>query len=86
MKHCFLRYPEESEVSLGERRGCYETPSAEVPPKQVICEDIAGLSKRQSNPALMHDPDPTKHPDSDNQNRCKRCKRVRNTPSGEDCK
>ena len=71
VSHMFLRYPEESATTLGDRRGCFEPPSAKNPPSNVVCHDILPINRQKivTNPALMRDPDPTKHPDSDNQNR-----------------
>ena len=65
--HSFARYPTESELAFGERRGCFEKPSDEVPPRSGIsCPDITPIELQSGvvNREAMLNPSHLVHPDT----------------------
>ena len=60
------RYPVEAELAFGEKRGCFQMPKEEIPPKALIsCPDIVPiqLDEREPNKDAMRNPSILVHPD-----------------------
>ena len=73
VSNSFIRYPLESQVSLGsERRGCFEPPSqTEEPNSNIDCPELVSIQSpdnitRYTN---MNDDSQLVHPDSSNMDR-----------------
>ena len=70
--NCFQRYPTESELAFGEKRGCFEKPSDDVAPTRGIsCPDIipTELQSGPTNRAAMENPSNLVHPDTSSSQR-----------------
>ena len=65
--HSFLKYPEESQLSLGlDRRGCFEPPSETTPPnRDVNCPDILPIEDKDNTTdyTALDDDSQIVHPD-----------------------
>ena len=65
--HSFLKYPLESQISLGvDRRGCFEKPSETEPPnRDIICRDILPIEHPDNitDEKSMEDESQLLHPD-----------------------
>ena len=71
-RHSFLRYPEQSEEAFGVKRGCFEKPQSDRPPKtNISCKNILPLkfSENETDRNAMLNADPLSHPDSNEKTR-----------------
>ena len=61
-----MRYPAQSKVAFGPKRGCFEIPSNKEPTRNIVCKDILPsiYSDRDCDRQAMEDPNPLRHPDS----------------------
>lgn len=66
ISHSLQRYPVKAELAYGEKRGCFEKPKDNTPPrKDISCPDILPieLSTTEVKREAMNNPSPLVHPD-----------------------